>query len=257
VLVLFAVAPALATDLERADAPAEVGAAEPAEQREIVADLGLGVRVTPEFPAAEQYIYQPWPIAELQFLRIPVLGEVVTGDPSIVSVYPSFDIVGERESGDAAYLAGTDDVDHSVEIGPGLALERGGLRGFAQVRYGVSGHNGFVAEAGVDYVSDQHERFRVTAGPRISLASGEYMDAYFSVPAGAALPAYDADGGLKDIGVDVEATYAVTRQVRVHATAGYRRYVGQAGDSPIVDAGDQNRFTLGIGLSYRFGLDLY
>jgi len=255
--VLAACLPAFAADLGSPQQAADAGAEEPVERRDIVMDLGLGARVTPQFPAAKEYIFQPWPIAKLNFLRLPVVGEVVTGRPSIVSVYPSFNIVGEREESDASFLQGTDDVDLSVEFGPGFALQRGGLRGFAEVRYGFSGHNGFVAEAGVDYVSDQHRRFRVAAGPRISFASDDYMDAYFSVPVGATLPSYNADGGLKDIGVELDVDYAVTPKVRVHATAGVRRYVGEAGDSPIVDAGEQSAFTIGIGLSYRFGLDLY
>jgi len=260
--ILFTAAAAcLATAAVAADPVDLADPGEPAPQaepREIVVDLGIGALLQPRFPSSDRYVFAPWPIADLQFLRLPVVGEVVTGRTRVISIYPSFRFIGERDENDAAYLAGTDDVDLAVELGAGLGLRRGPVRGFVEVRAGVTGHAGVVADLGVDFIASQHERFEVSAGPRLQLASDDYVETYFGVDQGAAVLApFDPDPGITQVGIEAEATYALTPSVRIHARAGYNRFVGDAADSPIVEAGNEDEFIVGLGLSYRFGLDLY
>ncbi len=250
---------ALASPVRAADfATAEaVPVPEAVEVRDIILDLGIGAKVQPIFPSSKEYEIVPWPIVDLQFLRLPLFGEVVDGQVRAFSIYPSFGYVGERKASDASYLAGTDDVDGSFELGAGVSAQAGWVKAFAEVRYGITGHNGFVADLGVDFTTNPLERFTISAGPRMSLADDEYMDAYFRVPAGAALNTYDPDGGIKSVGLGMEASYAVTEAVRIVGEASWTRYVFDAADSPIVEAGNENDFSIGLGVTYRFGLDLY
>lgn len=228
------------------------------ETRDIVIDLGLGAAIAPAFPSSEKYEVYPWPIARLRFLRLPVFGEVVTGRESAFTIYPAIGFEGERTSDDAAYLRGIPDTDFAFEGGAGAAVRYRFLRAFAEVRYGFTGHNGFVGEAGIDVVLDQDPRWELRVGPRISAASDDYMDEYFSVPNSALfLAPYDADGGIKDVGVEATAIYALTEAWRINATAEVTHFVGDALDSPIVDRGNDLEARVGIGLTYRFGLDLY
>lgn len=257
----FILAAAIAACVASAALAADpVVVAEPAqsEPRDIVVDLGIGANYQPRFPSSEEYIFTPWPIAEIKFLRLPVVGEVVTGRRRAITLYPAFNIIGERDQDDAGYLAGTGDVDLAVELGGGVRVERGPLRGFVEVRYGVTGHSGLVAEVGADFVARQHERFEVSIGPRMTLASDDYVDTYFAVGPGAAvLPAYDPDAGITQIGFELDANYALTPRVRLHGYAGYNRFVGDVADSPIVEAGNEDEFRLGLGITYRFGVDVY
>ncbi len=246
--------PAIAADIVTAP---EVVVPEAVEVRDIILDLGIGGMVQPTFPSSKEYEIVPWPIVDLQFLRLPVFGEVVDGKVRAFSIYPSIGFVGEREQSDASYLEGTQDVDASFELGPGVAFQAGWVRAFAEVRYGITGHNGFVADLGVDVTTSPINRFTVSAGPRLSLADDEYMDAYFAVPGGAVLDEYDPSGGFKSAGLEIEASYAVTEALRIVGEASWTRYIGDAADSPIVEAGNEDDFTIGLGLSYRFGLDLY
>jgi outer membrane scaffolding protein for murein synthesis (MipA/OmpV family) len=255
-LIVAAVAVAGGADAADLVAPS-VPAPEAVEVRDIILDLGLGAALQPTFPSSKEYEVVPWPIFDLKFLRLPILGEVVDGKVRAISIYPSFGWVGERNQDDASYLVGTDDVDASFELGPGISYQAGWVKAFAEVRYGITGHNGFVADFGIDVTTSPLANFTISAGPRLSLADDAYMDAYFEVPAGAALPAYNPSAGLKDLGLALETTYAVTEAIRIRGAASWRHYVGDAADSPIVKAGNDNDFTVGIGLTYRFGLDLY
>lgn len=244
---------ARAADVEQ---PVEIPAA--IEVREIVFDLGFGGTLSPKFPSSK--IYQPGalPLFGLTFLRLPYFGEVVTGQKKAFSIFPSFNYITERSSSDAKYLAGIPDRDFALELGPGVAFRKGPIRAFATLRYGFFGYEGFVGDVGVDYIAQPFERLTASIGPRIGYATDNYMDAYFGVPDSATrLDPYDPDGGITDVGFKIDATYAITESVRLVGRAGYRHFVGDALDSPIVEAGNDQEIELGIGITYRFGFDLW
>ena len=58
---------------------------------------------------------------------------------------------------------------------------------------------------------------------------------------GGRLTAFSASGGLRSVGIASVASYALTDNVFLLANARYDRLVGDAGDSPIVKAGDADR----------------
>ncbi|RAI00612.1 MipA/OmpV family protein [Acuticoccus sediminis] len=239
--------------------PESVPVPESVSYRDIVIDIGAGVGYEPVFPSSKRYGPTGWPLIALQYLRLPVFGEVVTEDKKAVSfaVFPSFNFVGERKSSDAHYLDGIDDTDLSFEFGGGASFRYGFLRAFADVRYGITGHNGFVGEAGIDVLMNPIDRLTLAVGPRISAADAQYMDYYFSVPNSAEeLEPYNASGGFKDVSLAATATYELTEKWRLHGRVKYTHFIGDALDSPIVEAGNDQEISVGIGLTYRFSLDL-
>lgn len=238
--------------------PDTVPVPEAVETREIVFDLGIGAQVQPKFPTSDEYEVVPYPLIRLRFLRLPVIGDVVTGREKAFSIYPSFGFNGERSSTAAPYLAGLPDVDFAVELGGGMSYRVGNFRIFAELRRGVSGHDGFVGEAGVDAIISPFERLEFRAGPRIGFADDEYMDTYFGVDTATAfLPAYSPGSGIKDVGLAAEATYRLTERVLLHGRAGFTTYVGDAADSPITERGNTSEGTVGVGITYRFGFDFF
>ena len=254
--LMLATGPALAAD----PLPETVPIPEAVKTYDIVIDLGAGIGLEPTFPSAKTYGPTGWPLIALQYLRLPVFGEVVPEQKRVagVSVFPSFNVVGERNESDASYLEGIDDKDWALELGGGAAFRYGFLRAFGNVRYGFTGHHGFVGEAGVDVLVNPMDRLQIAVGPRISAASANYMDYYFSVPNSAVqLSPYQADAGFKDVGVALTATYELTDNWRIHGRARYTHFIGEALDSPIVKAGNEQEFSIGVGLTYRFKLDLY
>jgi outer membrane scaffolding protein for murein synthesis (MipA/OmpV family) len=88
-----------------------------------------------------------------------------------------------------------------------------------------------------------------------TLVDDDYMESFFSVDAqqsaDSGLKRYNADAGIKDVNLSVSAGYPLTDRWRIAGMIEYKRLLGDAADSPIVD--DENQFTAGIGLTYRMG----
>ena len=129
------------------------------------------------------------------------------------------------------------------------------------LRRGFGGHDGFVAELGLNAVLEPTPELDLSFGPRLHLADDEYVDTYFGVSAAEAAasgyPAFDADGWLKGAGFEAEGRYALSRHWAIRGEAGYERLLGDAADSPITGAGSRNQFNAALGLTYTIGLDLF
>jgi outer membrane protein len=101
------------------------------------------------------------------------------------------------------------------------------------------------------------DRLGITVSTAVSYADDDYAGTYFSVtPAGAVnsgLPATVVKGGVKDVSFGLTAMYDLTDRWSLFAIAEYSRLMGDFADSPIVAIeGDENQFTLGLGLGWKF-----
>jgi outer membrane protein len=216
----------------------------------------------PAYEGAKDYEFWPTGFFVLHYLRLPVFGEVKSDRPTEgFSFGPSFRFVSKRESSDYAALQGLNDIDAAFEVGGRFAYTFGMFRPWVAVRYGFGGHNGIVGEAGLDLVLRPNAVTEFAFGPRTSFANREYMQTYFGVTplesANSGLAAYSPGGGFKGVGAEFIGRYQFTPQWAVVGSAFYERLIGDAADSPIVQSGDANQFTLKLGLSYRFGLKLF
>ena len=85
------------------------------------------------------------------------------------------------------------------------------------------------------------------------------MSDYFGVStvqagsSAAGLGAFDADAGFKDIHVQLSADYDINNRWSIMGGVGYKRLIGDAADSPIVETEDQ--FSATLGLTYRFSIN--
>lgn len=166
-----------------------------------------------------------------------------------------------RVTGDSDDLRGLGDIDAAVEVG-GFVEKRFGaaddwrLRG--ELRQGFGGHEGALADISLTYQA-RWGRTRLSLGPRVSLASEDYMQTYFGIDAGqslrSGLPAYSAGGGVLSYGVGGAAVVPINRQAGFTLFGGFDRLGDEAANSPLVRLrGDRDQVTIGIGFGYRFGL---
>ena len=234
--------------------------AAPSSGDDLILTLGIGGLVSPKFEGSNSYMLSPKPIVKLHYLRLG--GLAVGGGPETGPfISPSFRYLASRDASDDKILKGLNSVDWALELGLKVGYEAEYWRAFVAVRRGINGHEGFVADLGADVIARPTPDWTVAAGPRLYLADDEYMDTYFRVRGGESIasgyPVYNPGGGLYAAGAALEVTYAIDERTSLHLNGEYKRLVGDAGDSPIVKVGSADQFEFGLGISYKFGLDLY
>ncbi len=156
-------------------------------------------------------------------------------------------------------------VDAAFEIGGFVGIEKRDvfrpkdtLSARLELRQDIAGgHDGLLIDLSGSYGFRPSRRWRLVLGTSATIASRNYMDAYFGVDADNAprsgLARFEADGGLKDIGLNVVAGFGLARRWALLTRVAYKRLLDDAANSPIVeDEGSANQFLGGLGVSYRF-----
>lgn len=253
--------PAHAADFDvYGGAPAELAPIQPAS--DFVFILGFGVGAAPAYEGASDYKMTFKPIIDVERLRwgwIDVGGDERGG----FHFSPSVSYEGERVSGDHTVLNGLDNVDATYAVGARIGYEfvfsdAISAEAYGAARYAFGGAEGLIGEAGVDVTAKLSPQLEIVGGPVVNFASEDYMDTYFGVSGaesaatGGRLGAFDPSGGIKSVGIQLEARYEFIPDTFVSLNASYTSYVGDARESPIVKAGSENQFTVGLGLARRF-----
>lgn len=221
---------------------------------------GIGGNYQPEYFGSDDY--EAGATGGLGFGHLKI-GRLEFGDPDPNAVdlgwrpRGAFRLVGERDSSDHAELTGLNDVDFSVEIGGGIGYTAENYQAFADVRYGVIGHESWVGELGADAIFRPSDDWTVTVGPRVLWGSDDYSATYFGVtPAEAAVsafPAYAPGSGIVSAGIEVGAQYELSQNWYIDGTLAWNRYVGDAADSPIVQDDDSYTASLVVVRRFNFG----
>jgi outer membrane scaffolding protein for murein synthesis (MipA/OmpV family) len=160
-----------------------------------------------------------------------------------------------RDEDDNDKLKGLGDVDGSTEAGGFVSYRKRPWRFRAEARQDIdSGHEGALVElTGGSTLPFLNPLVFCEIG--MTWASDDYMESFFGVngqqSANSGLERHQADAGIKDINVSMTAGYAITNRWRIGGAVEYKRLLGDAADSPIVD--DKNQFLAGISLSYHMG----
>lgn len=167
-----------------------------------------------------------------------------------------------RDSDDSDDLIGLDPVRWGGEVGGFIEFyPTDWVRVRTEVRHGIRSHDGIVGDLAVDAFYDVTPAIRVSGGPRLTMASSDYFDAYFGVsPAesvASGLAPYDPGGGIKSWGAGGAVTWKVNEQTTTSLFGEYSRLVGPAADSSLVqERGSENQFTIGVSATYRFDFTL-
>lgn len=135
------------------------------------------------------------------------------------------------------------------------------LRLRAELRHGIRSHHGLVADFAADAFYDIAPAWRISGGPRLSLATRSYFDAYYGVnlqeSLASGLSPYSPGSGLKSVGVGGALTWKTTDKITTSAFAEYSRLTGPASKSSLVkERGSPNQLMIGVSASYRFDFNL-
>lgn len=223
------------------------------------------LKVGPSYPGADDYSFVGFP--SLSFRRAGTPERFSAPDDGLSFSFLEesnvrIGIVGRYQGGryleDNHELFGLNKINWAVE--PGVFVEYwpvAFLRARAELRHGINGHHGFVADFGLDYVQS-FGAFSFSVGPRLALGDTDFTETYFGVtPWEAALNGqvtpYKPSGGITSVGATAGITYKWDEQWATTGYVTYKRLVGDAADSPIVKRfGSENQIGLGLTVSYSF-----
>ncbi len=160
-----------------------------------------------------------------------------------------------RNEDDNDKLEGLGDVDGGIEAGGFISYKNKPWRFKAEARQEVdSGHEGALVELSIG-TNLPFTKPLVFVELGTTWASDDYMESFFGIDtqqsANSGLDRHNADAGFKDVNLSISVGYPITNRWRLGATMEYKRLLGDAADSPIVD--DKNQFVAGIGFSYHMG----
>ena len=162
-----------------------------------------------------------------------------------------------RERDDHA-LKGLGDIDVGLEAGGFVEYyPLSWLRARAELRRGFIAHDALMGDLKLDAFARLGDNWIAAAGPRLSLAGGDYQQTYFGVTpqqsAASGLPVFQPRGGLLSYGAAAQVTYHWTKRVESTAYATANRLVGDAADSPLVtERGSRNQFGAGVSTRWTF-----
>ncbi len=160
----------------------------------------------------------------------------------------------DRDEDDSPTLQGLGDVDGGLVFGGYASYQFGAFKPFVSYSHQVTGDDtGGLLRFGAEAPATVIGGVKMIGQAGATWASDEYMDAFFSVPNGSTLPEYNADAGIKDVYIGLNADIPLSDRWDLKVIGQYSRLIGDAADSPIVES--ENQFFGGVGLTYRFTID--
>jgi len=157
-------------------------------------------------------------------------------------------------------LDGLGDIDDTFEVGAFAEYRSSQYSAKLEIRQGLDGHEGLIAEAELKYAG----RFMAferpvfySFGPEIVYGDDDYNSVFYDVnasqSAASGLTQFDADAGVISYGLHVSAVIPLTHNTSIIGLAGYDQLVEDAADSSLVkERGSKNQGIIGILVSYKF-----
>jgi MipA family protein len=231
--------------------------------------LGAAAYVAPNYVGDDEYELTGMPLISLgrkdsvtRFSSLNDSASIAVFDAGFFRIGPTARILLPRDNDDSDDLDGLDDVPWGIEAGIFADFyPTDWVRLRTEIRHGIHAHHGIVADFAIDAFTDLTPVIRLSAGPRLSVATASYFDAYYGVDGEEAvdsgLSPYDPDGGLNSVGFGGALTWQATDRIATSIFGEYSRLVGPAADSSLVEErGSENQFKVGVSATYRFDFTL-
>src|SRR3977135_1507007 len=227
--------------------------------------VGVGGDYKPDFVGANRSMLSPVPIFSIrragsaeQFRGPRDSASIALIDFGDLRAGPAGKFVSSRKASSYSELNGLGDVKTTVELGGFIEYYPvDWFRTRGELRQGIGGHHGVVADLSADVIVPVIQRLTLSVGPRFPWDSTKATSPYFGIDAVQAmatgLPAFNAKGGAHSVGAGAQASYRINPQWEVHSYVEYERLLGDAAASPLVAVrGSPNQTTVGMGASYSF-----
>jgi len=176
-----------------------------------------------------------------------------------ISVGPVLRYGGGRDEDDSDSLNGLGNIDGGYGLGGFVEIVKGSWSAdlTASPQDAGDAGDGVLVAFATQYTAQVNDKIAISTGISSSWGNDDYMQGFFGVSNSQAtqsgLAPFDAGAGFKDVGIQIGATFTLSPDWMAEGQVGYQRFLGNAGDSPIVDSvGSRDQIRVLFGVAYQF-----
>ncbi len=216
--------------------------------------VGGGIGIAPDYEGSSDYQAVPVPFADIKFgngMYVKLLGLNLRANliPSDMwRLGPMYNYRPERDNVDNNAVDDMKEVSDANELGIFGGFEYNNWFVFLEF-LGDTGnaYEGWYSRLKGGYNWMINNSWALSIGASTTYADDDYMQTYFGVSAGdsarSGLAQYDADSGIKDVGINLAVNWIITQSWSAKGITSYTQLVGDADDgSPVVDEGSEGQF---------------
>ena len=226
--------------------------------------IGGGVGIAPDYEGSEDYELVPVPAGSAKFdngMYVKLLGLNLRANliPSdFWRLGPVYNYRPERDDVDNNKVDRMKDISDANELGLFGGFEWQNWYVFLEYLADTgNAYDGSYGSLKGGYNWMINPEWVLTVGGFATYADDDYMQTYFGVSAADAarsgLNRYEADAGIKDVGIDLGLNWMITQNWSAKGIGSYTQLVGDADDgSPVVDEGSESQFFGAALIVYTF-----
>ena len=226
--------------------------------------IGGGIGVKPDYEGSSDYEFVPLPAGSARFgngMYIQLLGLNLRANVIPSNMWrlgPVYNYRQERSDVENNRVDDMKNISDANELGIFGGFEWNNWFVFLDI-LGDTGnaYNGWYAtlKGGYNYVISK--AWMLSMGAHTTYADDDYMQTYFGVSAAdsarSGLKRYNADGGMKDVGIDLGLNWNFASSWDLRGIASISQLIGDADDSsPVVNEGSETQFMGGVMVLFKF-----
>ena len=226
--------------------------------------IGGGIGVRPDYEGSSDYEFVPLPAGSARFsngMYVQLLGLNLRANliPSKMwRLGPVYNYRPERSDVENNKVDKMKNISDANELGVFGGFEWSNWFVFLDVLADTgNAYDGWYATLKGGYNWMISNEWMLSMGAHTTYANDDYMETYFGVSASdsarSGLSRYNADGGMKDYGIDLGLNWNFASSWALRGVASISELVGDAdNDSPVVDEGSETQFTGGVMVMFKF-----
>jgi MipA family protein len=223
--------------------------------------IGISTLIAPQYEGADEYRVIPVPLIDTKyknyfFTPYRGLGANIIQTKQIQAGPVMTYRLWQNEDANPA-LKGLGNIPGTLELGGYINYYLPTMRFGADIKQGVNGHRGAIANVSVEHIGKIGEKIHFAVGPRVAWADVSYMQTYFGITekqsSRSGLPVYTPGAGFKEVGIGGFIGYNFNKCWRISTFGRLTYLLDTASDSPIVkDEGTPVQLSLAVSLGYTF-----
>ncbi|TDJ71741.1 MAG: MipA/OmpV family protein [Proteobacteria bacterium] len=238
---------------------------EPIAEKTRWATLGIGLAAVPDYEGSEDYQGVPVPIVRVDWRSRRYVAFTGTRfRANLLSGFkkwqagPMLNYNPGRDDVDNDRVDALRDIDNTIEGGGFVIFDAGKWETHLQFLTDVDDeHDGSLATFRQSYKRPLKNRRLLTLNFSLTYADDDYMETFFGIDtnnaARSGLRTFEAEADFKDVEVSVAFLRNVSKRWNIAYSLGYKRLLGDAADSPVVDdEGSADQFFGAIIGSYTY-----